>query len=54
MNACPVDNTPEFKTCHHCPDCVLIRAWTRPTPKPHILGFIIVALLILAVHFDIG
>ena len=46
MNACPVDNTPEFKTCRHCPECALVRAWSRPTPKPSILG-IIVAMLIL-------
>ena len=30
---CPVDNTPEFKTCKKCKECALAHAWAQKKPS---------------------
>ena len=31
---CPADNSPNFKTCHHCESCAVLKAWRLERSKP--------------------
>ena len=52
MRHCPVENTPDFKTCRQCEECAVLREWVRQPPPLKASSIVIALALIIADFLD--